>query len=189
MMRTEEAFVLGRFGRGMLTYLCQPPPWANKIVAIVLNAKAFDLHFILNRAIMLKWKTELVINGLKIMCMKMQHLVFLDSVSFLPCALRKLAEAFGLSAAKSQYPHYFNTVENLKYVGPIPCISYYGVNEMREEERREFLIWYGSQRSETFDNRYDLETYCEDDITVLSQACRVVGANSCRTATSTFLSS
>jgi len=34
----------------MLTYLCKPRPWANKIVAIAHNAKAFDLHFILKRA-------------------------------------------------------------------------------------------------------------------------------------------
>jgi len=83
----------------MLTYLCKPRPSANKIVAIALNAKAFDLHFILNRAILLKWKPELIMSGLKIMCKKMEHLVFLDSVSFLPCALRKVPEAFGLSAS------------------------------------------------------------------------------------------
>jgi len=62
---------------------------------------------------MLKWKPELNVNGLKIMCMKMEHLVFLDSVSFLPCQLRKLPEAFGLTASKSWYPQYFNTEENL----------------------------------------------------------------------------
>ena len=109
----------------MLTYLCKPHPWANKIVAIANNAKAFDLHFILNRAIRLKWKPELIMSGLKIMCMKMEHLVFLDSVSFLPCPLRKLPEAFGLSASKSWYPHYFNTRENLNYVGPIHDMTYY----------------------------------------------------------------
>ena len=38
----------------LLTYLCEPRPWASKIVAIANNAKVFDLHFILNRAIMLK---------------------------------------------------------------------------------------------------------------------------------------
>jgi len=37
----------------MLTYLSKPRPWANKIVAIAHNAKAFDLHFILNRAIVI----------------------------------------------------------------------------------------------------------------------------------------
>jgi len=38
----------------LLNYLCKLHPWANKIVAIAHNAKAFDLQFILNRAIMLK---------------------------------------------------------------------------------------------------------------------------------------
>jgi hypothetical protein len=94
--------------------MCKPRPWASKIVAIAHNAKAFDLHFILNRAIKLKWKSELITNGLKIISMKMEHLVFLDSVSFIPCALRK--------ATKSWYPHYFNTEENLDYVRPMPDI-------------------------------------------------------------------
>ena len=125
----------------------QPRPWSNKIVAIAHNAKAFDLHFILNSAIMLKWKPELIMRGLNIMCMKMEHLVCLDSVSLLPCALRKLPEEFGLSASKSWYPHYLNTEENLNYIGPISDISYYGVDEMREDERKEFLVWYESQRS------------------------------------------
>ena len=78
----------------LLTYLCEPRPWVSKIAAIAHNAKAFDLHFILNRAMELKWKPELITNGLKIISRKMEHLVFLDSVSFLPCALFKLSEAF-----------------------------------------------------------------------------------------------
>jgi len=142
----------------MLIYLCKPHLWAKKIVAIAHNAKAFDLHFILNRAVMLKWKPELIISGLMIMCKKMEHLVFLDSVYFLPCALLKLPEAFGLLASKSWYPHYFNTRENLNYVGPIPDMTYYGVDDMREDERKELLVWYESQRSETFDNRNILES-------------------------------
>jgi len=113
---------------------------------------------------MLNWKPELIMNGLKIVCMKMEHLVFLDGVSFLPCALRKLPETFGLTATKSWYPHYFNTEKTLNYVGPIPDIPYYGVNEMREEERREFLVWYESQKTVPFDNRHVLETYCNCDV-------------------------
>jgi hypothetical protein len=50
----------------------------------------------------------------------------------LPCALRKLPESFGLQVTKSWYPHYFNAEENLHYVGPMPDISYYGVDEMGE---------------------------------------------------------
>ena len=29
----------------LLSYLTEPRPWANKIIAIAHNAKAFDLHF------------------------------------------------------------------------------------------------------------------------------------------------
>jgi len=54
----------------LLNYLCEPRPWASKFVAIAHNANAFDLHFILNRTIMLKWKHELITNGLKIISMK-----------------------------------------------------------------------------------------------------------------------
>jgi len=130
----------------MQSYLCEPRPWVNKIIAIAHKAKAFDLQFILNRAILLKWRPELIMNELKIMCMRMEHLVFLDSVSFLPCSLRKVPEAFGLTASKLWYPHYFNTEENLDYVGPIPDASYYGANEMSESERRDFLAWYEIQK-------------------------------------------
>jgi hypothetical protein len=148
-------------------------PWADKLVEIAHNAKAFDLHFILNRAVTLKWISKLIMNGLKIMCMKMEHLVFLDSVSFLPSALRKLPEAFGLTAAKSWYSHYFNTEENLDYFGPIPDMCKYGADDMSEGERKEFVAWYASQKDEVFDNRRLLEEYCQADVTVLRQACRV----------------
>jgi len=60
----------------------------------------------------------------------MEHLVFLENVSFLPCPLRKLPGAFGLTACKSWYSHYFNTEENLNYVDTIHDVSYYGRNEM-----------------------------------------------------------
>ena len=146
-------------------------PWANKFVAITHNAKTFDLHFITSMAILLKWKPELIMKGLKIMCIKIEPLDFLDRVSFLSCFLRKLPETFGLSASKSWYHHYFNTEENLNFVGPIPDVSYYGVNEMSEEDRNEFLVWYENHKSEHFDNRYVLETYTQDVFTVLRQAC------------------
>jgi len=147
--------------RDVLSHLREPRPWANKIVAIAQKAKAFDLPFNLHRAILLKAKPELFTKGLKIMCKKMETLVFLESVSFLPCPLRKLAKAFVLTASKSLYPHYCNTEENLNYIGPIPIVLYYGVNEVGEEEKREFLVWYESRKSEPFQNRSVLRMYCQ----------------------------
>ena len=100
--------------------------------------------------------------------------MFLDSISILPFALRKLPEVFGLTVAKSLYTHYFNTRANLEYVGKIPDISYYGVDELSASERNEFLAWYEGQNIEVFYKRRVLESYCQDDVNVLREACRVL---------------
>ena len=84
-------------------------------------------------------------------------------------ALRKLPEAFGLSATKSLYPHLFNTRANLNYVGSIPDMAQYGVAEMGESEREEYTSWYDAEKHKVFDNRCVLEKYCQDDVTVLRQ--------------------
>jgi len=107
----------------LLSYLTEPRPWANKIFATANTGQAFGLHFILNRALLRKWKPKLNMNGQKIMCMKIEHLVFLDSESFLPFPLLRQPETFGLSASKSWYPHDYNTEENLDYIGRIPDVS------------------------------------------------------------------
>ena len=46
---------------------------------------------------------------------------------------------------------------------------------MSESERRDFLAWYEIQKKKgaLFDNRRVLEKYCQDNVTVLRQACRV----------------
>jgi len=98
-------------------------------------------------------------NGMKIMCMRVEQFEFLNSVSFLTFALRKLPEAFGLTVAKSWYPHHFNTRGNLDYVGKIPDILYYGIDEMGASEGNEFFAWYEGQKVEVFDNRRVLESY------------------------------
>jgi hypothetical protein len=80
--------------------------------------------------------------------------------------LRKLPEAFGFISSKSWFPHYFNTKANLDYVGLISEIKYFGVDEMSEGERKDFMSWYDEQK--VSDCRRVLEQYCQDDVTVLS---------------------
>jgi len=63
---------------------------------------------------------------------------------------------------------------NLEYVGKIPNILYYGVDEMSASERNEFLAWYKGHKVEIFDNRRVLESYSQDDVNVLREACRVL---------------
>jgi DNA polymerase type B, organellar and viral. len=128
---------------------------------------------------------EAIMNGQRNMCMTIEHIKFIDSISFLPFPLRKLASAFGLSASKAWYPHYFNTEENLNYNGPISDVSYYGVNEMGDAERIEFLEWYEGQKIAEFNNKRVLELYCQDDVTVLCQASQVFRREFMETETTT----
>jgi hypothetical protein len=45
---------------------------------------------------------------------------------------------------------------------------------MGDSERKDFVAWYEDQKSASavFDNRRVLEQYCQDDVTVLRQACQ-----------------
>jgi len=54
--------------RSTQSYLCEPRPWVIKAVTTAHNVKSFDLLFILNRPVRLKWQPEVIMNGLKIMC-------------------------------------------------------------------------------------------------------------------------
>ena len=128
-----------------------------RVIAIAHNARGFDVQFILHIAIVPKRTTELILKCQKIISMTIHNVTFLDSISFMPMALRKLPEAFGLSATKSWY---------LNYVGSIPDTSQYGVAEMSESDREEFTSWYDVQKHKVFDNRRVLEQYCQDDVTV-----------------------
>jgi hypothetical protein len=93
----------------LLTYLCKIRAWCDKLIAVEHNAGAFYTQFIINRAIFLNWRQQVIMNGLKVVCLRVKHLTFLDSASYLAMPLRKLPEAFGLTARKSWYTHYFNT--------------------------------------------------------------------------------
>jgi DNA polymerase type B, organellar and viral. len=77
-------------------------------------------------------------NGQKIISLK-EKVTWLDNFNYRTMLLRKLSEVFGLTTKKSWYPLLFNKAENMNYIGPLPVISYYGVEQMRKSERKAFL--------------------------------------------------
>ena len=85
--------------------------------------------------------------------MKIQHMLFIDRFSYLPMPLRNLPEAFGLDATKSWFHHYFNKNTKLDYVGPIPDVTHFGVDEMSVSERKEFMTWYDDEKNNVFDKK------------------------------------
>ena len=70
----------------------------------ITQRRLVDISYFV-RAVQLKWRPELVMSGQKIILMKMEHLKFIDSISFLPFPLRKLSTALGLTASKGWYTH------------------------------------------------------------------------------------
>jgi hypothetical protein len=57
---------------------------------------------------------------------------------------------------------------------------------MGVSERSEFLVWYEEQKFVVFNNRQTLESYCQDDVTVLRQTCQVLLTNSWGSQTLTY---
>jgi hypothetical protein len=62
-------------------------------------------------------------------------------------------------------------MENLNYVGPYPEPSYYGVDNMSNEEQVRFFARHDEQKDKVFDNKEELLSYCIDDVNVLRMAC------------------
>ena len=42
---------------------------------------------------------------------------------------------------KGYIPHFFNTVNNLEYVGPYPEPTFYGTDYMSGDDKPKFLEW------------------------------------------------
>jgi hypothetical protein len=61
-----------------VSYLLQQKSRINKFVTIAHNANTFNLYFIFNRAILLNWQQELVMKGLKMVCMRVQNIKLLE---------------------------------------------------------------------------------------------------------------
>ncbi|CAM5130676.1 unnamed protein product [Natator depressus] len=137
------------------------------------NSKGYDAYFCVRQLLKEKMCIELITQGSKLMCVEVKALGirFIDSLNFLPMKLSKLPQAMGFEGCKGYFPHFFNTLENQNYVGPMPGVEHYGVESMMPREKAEFLDWYQDHSSETFDLQKELAYYCQQDVKILRQAC------------------
>ena len=71
----------------------------------------------------------------------------IDSMSFPPMPLSGFTKAFGLlELRKGFFPHFFNTLENQQYVGPMPARDYYNPKGMSSSRKAEFEQWYEEKK-------------------------------------------
>ena len=105
---------------------------------------------------------------------------FIDSINFVNDALATFPKTFGFSELKKGYfPHYFNTLENQQYIGPIPAMHYYDPDHLKPDNRTKFLKWYQDRVAENyvFNFKNELQTYCRSDVDILRRGCMLFRDN------------
>uniref|UniRef100_UPI000D627C86 uncharacterized protein LOC112505627 n=1 Tax=Cynara cardunculus var. scolymus TaxID=59895 RepID=UPI000D627C86 len=142
---------------------------------IAHNQKGYDGHFILRDFFVREFQVvpEIIMQGSKLLYIRMQNLRFIDSLSLLQQPLSALCKSFNIPEMKKGFfPHYFNIPANQDYDGPIPDIEYYGADEMKPAMRNDFITWYEKEKllNKDFNFKKELEEYCLSDVNILTTA-------------------
>lgn len=141
---------------------------------IAHNGSRYDLHFIKQYMLNNRIASEDLVNGNGILYMSVPKLSmrFLDSVRFIPMALREFPKTFGLTdIAKGFFPYRFFTTERFNYVGPLPAIEYFDVDRYSPDVRHEILEWHQLHKEEEWNLMEVCRAYCRDDVRILTMGC------------------
>lgn len=174
-----QIFGEGDIVNSFMHYLGEIEDKFNQIFVIAHNSQKFDGHWVLRHMYTHKdeWcltEDSLIMNGTKILQIKVGRYRFIDSLNFFSVPLAKLPKMFNLNTdSKGYYPHYFNVESNMFYSGELPDIKYYDPDSMKASDREKFLIWYDDEKRKgtIFNNRIEIESYCKQDVTILRLAC------------------
>ena len=164
-----------------LDHLLQGDYWGYTV--IFHNGKGYDFHFVLKDILRrrgFRYQVDPVMVGAKILYFTLTQkrrfkqstgIRFVDSLNFLPMALKKFTKTFGLTTKKGFYPHFFNTPEHESYIGPIPSEAAFGAPAMDDKTYLEFREWYDERKREPWDNFKELLDYCVADVALLREGC------------------
>jgi hypothetical protein len=115
---------------------------------------------------------------------------FLDFRNFMPGSLKGIAQSFGLSLSKGDFPHRFNNGFNDEYIGSLPLLyseyDYWCLESKKsQEDVDEFIAFYQEQSliyctCETsctcmklkWNFKQQITSYCWLDVDVLAEACQ-----------------
>ena len=75
---------------------------------------------------------------------------------------------------KGFVPHFFDTADHQRYMGPIPAKDYYDPNGMIKGKREEFLAWHDVLVAENYEFNFQekLQADCKSDVRLLKEWCR-----------------
>ncbi|XP_071503405.1 uncharacterized protein [Diadema antillarum] len=142
------------------------------VTAIAHNARSYDTQFLQEYCHRQGIVPEVIMNGAKILSLKVNDVKVIDSLSFLAMPLSSFPSTFGLKELKKGFfPHFFNKTENQDYKGALPDKSYYDPDGMSENKRLEFEAWYSVHRNDHFDFEDEILAYCRSDVQILMEGC------------------
>ena len=132
------------------------------------NARSYDFQFLVQYLIANGIQPSVIMNGHKIISMRVGRIQCLDSLSFLPFPLSKLPDCFNFTSLKKGFfPFLFYPKEGLDYIGEWPAMHYYNPDGMKENTRQSFLEWYPKQIHKVFNYSVEMEEYCVSDVQIL----------------------
>ena len=137
------------------------------------NGSGYDFQFILKWCVNHKMEIEKILRfGTRIKYMKVNGVIFIDSLSFLPMPLSEFPKTFALTElSKGYFPHMFNTAGNQLYVGAYPGLESYGVDTMRKANADKLRAWYATVCTQPFDFQAEIVKYCKSDVDILKRGC------------------
>ena len=148
---------------------------------IAHNAKGFDAVLIQQWLFQNRPTADMHVihSGQKIMqlTLKDYQIWLIDSLNFLQMPLSKFPETFGLDLSthsKGDFPFKFNLAEHQDYIGPIPSIDFYDIDNKKDvKKRNKFIAWHKKlvDQNYVFDFQKEMYTYCTQDVTILRLCC------------------
>ena len=140
------------------------------------NFQGYDSYFILQYLRKQGVKYDVIMRGAKVLSLKVElfDIRFIDSLNFFPMKLASLPKTFGIEELKKGYfPHFFNTKDNEKYVGPIPPATYYNPDGMNPKDKEAFMAWHATKMESNFVFNFHEEiiAYCRSDVDILHRCC------------------
>lgn len=142
------------------------------------NGSRYDMHFIKKNLLEegVAVKTKDIVNGHTIVCMMLPryNVKFIDSVKFIPLALRQFPKTFGFDdVEKGYFPYTFFSDKTLTYKGPMPGVEHFGFGNMKGKENEQALKWYDEHKEDIIDIAEMCKEYCIDDVKVLKKGCTI----------------
>lgn len=158
-------------------------------VFVAHNGSGFDSKFIYAESIKMKIPNSHILRGTNFISLTLggsrsQKTKFIDSMLHLPGSLSGLADGFfgkspdknlRESLTKGYFPHSFNTLENQDYIGEIPDLKYFNLENSKlggGARKYEYVLkikeWHEKQKGLVWNFKEELIKYCDIDVVILA---------------------